>query len=48
MHVEFLNGAAQPVSTSDVPFALDPNGTKEFTVTGSGPGIVAFRCVLPR
>ena len=52
MHVEFLDKAGNTVSTADLPapIALDPKGgqnaSKDFNLSGTGAGIVAFKYTL--
>jgi hypothetical protein len=47
MHVEFLDHDGKTVSSADVPAtALDPKASKDFTLTGTGAGILAFKYTL--
>ncbi|HTR76794.1 MAG TPA: hypothetical protein VMH39_01730 [Gemmatimonadaceae bacterium] len=43
VHVEFLDKAGNTVTSKDVNVTVDPKGSKDFTLTGDGVGITAFK-----
>ena len=47
VHVDFLDAGGHTISSSDATVTVDPKHSKEFSVTGSGAGIAAFRYSPP-